>query len=129
MEHSVDPVRTPHSAASDQRLHCLFRPVCPITQGRDSTCMYIMYHYRSICIIGIVIKSNVTYQCVRMCVSNHFDMLNLLIETVLVIVLYQSDRNQTVNPWYPLIYNIQTTRSGKEFISAYRYVNIEKSLT
>ena len=37
MAHSVDPNQTPHSAASDQGLHCLLRPVCPNTLDKYGT--------------------------------------------------------------------------------------------
>ena len=33
MANSVDPDKTPHSAASDLGLHCLKRPICPNTNG------------------------------------------------------------------------------------------------
>ena len=32
MANSVDPDQMPHSVASDLGLHCLLRPVCPITK-------------------------------------------------------------------------------------------------
>ena len=32
--HSVDPDQTQQNGASDLDLHCLFRPVCPITKTR-----------------------------------------------------------------------------------------------
>ena len=34
MANSVDPDQTPHSAASDQRLHCLLRTVFPNTLNK-----------------------------------------------------------------------------------------------
>ena len=38
MANSVDPDQTPHSAASDQGLHCLLMPICPNTLGKCSVC-------------------------------------------------------------------------------------------
>ena len=32
MANNVDPDQMPHSAVSDQGLHCLHRPICPNTE-------------------------------------------------------------------------------------------------
>ena len=41
MASSVDPDQMPRSAASDQDLRCLLRPVCPNYQGKYSLASYI----------------------------------------------------------------------------------------
>ena len=55
--HSEDPDQMPHYAASDQGLHCLLRPVCPITSGkfgnRDSQGhLYLVLTHLNICLVA-----------------------------------------------------------------------------
>ena len=55
MANSADPDQMLHSAASDLRLHCLLRPVCPNTRVitvlqiiKESTWVFFLFLYKNL---------------------------------------------------------------------------------